>query len=93
MRIVVAIANIPSPRNPRVESACRSSKSTSLDVVCRRQRAGTSVAGTPQPLSATVIWSKPSLTSVTSTDPAPASNAFSTSSLTADATPMMTWSL
>ena len=79
-----AIDGSASPRNPR---NCTLNKSSdgSLDVACRSTASVRSSASMPLPLSSTAISVLPPALSVTSIRVAPASSAFSTSSLTADA--------
>ncbi len=73
-----------SPRKPRVSRRSRSSNSASLDVLWRRKAISTSSAPKPQPSSSTRTSSLPPALSSTAISPAPASMAFSTSSLTTE---------
>ena len=70
-----------SPRKPRVWTRKRSSASWSLLVAWAAKASGRSSAWTPQPSSATRISSTPPCSTSTSTRRAPASMAFSRSSL------------
>ncbi len=76
-----AMAASASPRNPSVRIRNRSSASCSLLVACGVKASGKSSGAIPLPLSATRIRSFPPRSTVTSTRVAPASIAFSRSSL------------
>ena len=79
-----------SPRKPSVEMASRSSESESLLVAKRWKASSTWLVGIPPPSSVTRMYSvPPDLISICILD-APASSAFSTSSLTAEAGLSMT---
>ena len=70
-----------SPRKPSVRMANRSS-SDSFEVACRSTASTRSSGAMPLPSSVTRISDRPPDAVTTSTSPAPASSAFSTSSLT-----------
>ena len=84
-RDTAAIDGSASPRNPKVESAHRSSAVASFDVAWRRSARRASSGGSPQPSSTTRTSRRPPPSISTSMRRAPASSAFSTSSLTIDA--------
>jgi len=73
-----------SPRKPKLVMLTRSSPS-SFEVACRASASASSSAGMPQPSSDTRISRLPPSAIATSIRRAPASSAFSTSSLTAEA--------
>ena len=77
-----AIAARASPRKPSVLTRNRSSAPASLLVACGRKARGRSSGPIPEPSSATRIRSRPPRSTVSSTREAPASIAFSSSSLT-----------
>ncbi len=84
-RETAAIEASPSPRNPSVAMDSRSADAVSLLVACRRTASASSSGEMPAPSSATSIASRPPRSISTMTRVAPASTAFSTSSLTMDA--------
>ena len=79
-----------SPRKPRDVTAARSSSERSLEVAWRSNASPSSSAAIPDPSSLTRMLAKPPWRTSTSTALAPASSAFSTSSLTTDAGRSMT---
>ena len=81
-RLTAEMAASASPRKPSVPIRARSSAQRSLLVAWRRNAVGSSSGAMPQPLSVTRIRRIPPLRSSTDTADAPASSAFSTSSLT-----------
>ena len=85
-----AIEASASPRNPMVFMAKRSSAHDIFDVACRSKHSRASVSDMPQPLSMTVMNVRPASFTMRSTCVAPASIAFSMSSLTTDAGRWMT---
>ena len=74
-----------SPRNPSVLISVKSSAWRILLVACGKNAVFKSSFSMPQPLSTTLISSRPAFTTVISTLVAPASMAFSTSSFTTEA--------
>ena len=74
-----------SPRNPKVETASRSSRSVILLVACRLKAKGKSASEIPHPSSRTLISLIPPCSTSTSTRCAPASRLFSQSSLSTEA--------
>ena len=70
-----------SPRKPSVPMAARSSARCSLLVAWRRKAVGSCSGAMPQPLSVTRRYVMPPFSSSTDTADAPASSAFSSSSL------------
>ena len=84
MRLTAPIEGSASPRNPKVAMRSRSS-SASFEVAWRSTASARSSAPMPRPSSLTAMRSRPPLSSATSTRAAPASIAFSTSSLTTEA--------
>jgi hypothetical protein len=80
-----AMEGSASPRNPSVRILARSAGSLILLVACRSSESRASSRPIPQPSSATRISVLPPLRRAISMRPAPASTAFSTSSLTTDA--------
>ncbi len=89
IRLTAPIEGSASPRKPRVRMSTRSS-STSFDVAWRSTARASSSRLMPQPSSATWIRLRPPSRTITSMRVAPASMAFSTSSLTAAAGRSMT---
>ena len=85
MRDTEAMAARASPRKPMVPMASKSSAVFSLEVAWRRKAVGASWGDIPQPLSVTRRKVMPPSRSSTVTLEAPASTAFSTSSLTTEA--------
>ena len=83
-RATAAIEGSASPRKPKVVICC-SCSSASLEVAWRSSASGRSSGGMPQPSSPTRISPLPPASSATSIRVAPASIAFSTSSLTTEA--------
>ena len=81
-RLTSAIEANASPRNPSVPTRNRSSAAVNLLVAWAATASGNSSAGMPQPLSTTRIISSPPWATATSIRVAPASTAFSISSLT-----------
>ena len=81
-RDTAEMAASASPRKPRVPMASRSRWVEILEVAWRRKAVGAWSAGMPQPSSATRIRDIPPWAISTVTAPAPASMAFSISSLT-----------
>ena len=79
-----------SPRNPRVDIASRSGTSVSLLVANRSKASTASSEAIPDPLSATLISSRPPATMPILISVLPASREFSTSSLTTEAGRSMT---
>jgi hypothetical protein len=84
-RATAAMAARASPRNPRVAMRKRSSGAEILLVAWRAKARATSAAGMPHPSSATRMRERPPPSVSTSIREAPASRAFSTSSLTTEA--------
>ncbi len=84
-RDTAAIDGSASPRNPKVPSRHRSSAAAILEVACRRRARRASDGGMPEPSSTTRMSRRPPPSISTSMRRAPASMAFSTSSLTTDA--------
>ena len=80
-----AIEGNASPRNPNVVTFNRSASVEIFDVACRSRLSRASSGDMPDPSSRTRIRSTPPPSTSTSMREAPASRAFSTSSLTADA--------
>src|SRR5882762_3548290 len=74
-----------SPRNPWVAMACRSDSARSFEVAWRSRARSASSGDMPSPLSRTRMSCLPPASISTVTVEAPASSAFSTSSLTTDA--------
>ena len=85
MRLTEAMAANASPRKPMVPMAARSSAQRSLEVAWRRKAVRASSGDMPQPLSVTRRKVMPPSRISTVTLDAPASTAFSRSSLTTDA--------
>ena len=83
-RATEAIEGSASPRKPSVVICC-SCSSASLEVAWRSSASGSSSGAMPQPSSLTWIRPLPPASSATSIRVAPASIAFSTSSLTTEA--------
>ena len=83
-RPTAPIEGSASPRKPSVAMRLRSS-SASLEVAWRSTASARSPASMPWPSSATAMAPRPACSSVTSMRRAPASRAFSTSSLTTEA--------
>ena len=81
-RLTAAMAARASPRKPRVPMAARSWAVRSLLVACRRKAVGSSSGAMPQPSSVIRIRAMPPERISTVTAAAPASMAFSMSSLT-----------
>lgn len=81
-RETAAMAASASPRKPRVAMAPRSLSERSLLVAWRKKAVGSSWGAMPQPLSVTRMRPMPPPRISTATAVAPASTAFSTSSLT-----------
>ncbi len=80
-----AIEGRASPRNPKVATFSKSASVEIFDVAWRSRLSRASSADMPDPSSRTRIRSMPPPSTSTSMREAPASRAFSTSSLTADA--------
>ena len=80
-RDTAAMAASASPRKPSVWMAARSEAVRSLLVAWRRKAVGSCSAAMPQPLSVTRRYVSPPFSSSTDTADAPASSAFSSSSL------------
>ena len=85
MRLTEAMAANASPRKPMVPMAARSSAQRSLEVAWRRKAVRASSEDMPQPLSVTRRKVMPPSRISTVTLDAPASTAFSSSSLTTEA--------
>ncbi len=85
MRETEAIEGRASPRKPKVWMFSRSVRSWILLVACRSSATFSSSGVMPQPSSEMAISPMPPRRTDTSTRVAPASSAFSTSSLTIDA--------
>ncbi len=79
---MLAIDGSASPRKPKVVSRSRSAAWAILLVACRSSDSSASSRPIPQPLSSTRISARPPSRNSTSIRVAPASSAFSTSSLT-----------
>jgi hypothetical protein len=79
------IAGSASPRNPKLATPTRSSASRILDVAWRDSASSASSRSMPQPSSLTRMLARPPSVTAISIAVAPASSAFSTSSLTTDA--------
>src|SRR4029453_9095772 len=93
-----AVASSASPRNPRVRMARRSSAARSLLVAWRRTLSTASSRDIPEPSSVTSMRRVPPPSMTTRTERAPASRAFSPSSLTTEAgrsttSPAAIWSM
>jgi len=84
-RVTAQMAGSASPRKPSVAMASRSASVSSFDVAWRRSARSTSSAVIPIPSSVTRMSWRPASFSSTVTARAPASIAFSTSSLTTEA--------
>ena len=84
-RVTAQMAGSASPRKPSVAMASRSASVSSFDVAWRRSARSTSSAVMPIPSSVTRMSWRPASFSSTVTARAPASIAFSTSSLTTEA--------
>ena len=84
-RVTAQMAGSASPRKPSVAMASRSASVSSLEVAWRRSARSTSSAVMPIPSSVTRMSWRPASFSSTVTARAPASIAFSTSSLTTEA--------
>ena len=84
-RETAAIDGMASPRNPYVEMRSMSSTSRILLVACGSRHIRALSRSMPQPLSATEMSLRPPAVTATSTRVAPASRAFSKSSLRTDA--------
>ena len=80
-----AIEGSASPRNPNVATLARSASDAILDVAWRSSESRASSADMPEPSSRTRMRPIPPPSDSTAIDEAPASSAFSTNSLTADA--------
>src|SRR6184192_1676578 len=81
-RATAAMLASASPRNPRVRIVRRSSSERILLVACRKNASGRSTGAIPSPSSTTSIRPCPAASILTWIRDAPASIAFSTSSLT-----------
>ena len=87
---IEAIEGKASPRNPDVLTVCKSSKIRIFDVACFLKAFSASMRSIPFPSSLTTIKEVPPSSILIQIFLAPASNEFSTSSLTTDAGLSMT---
>ncbi len=81
-RVTAAIEANASPLKPKVSMESRSRTDAILLVAWRRKAVLASFAGIPQPSSVTLMYDLPPFLISTTTEVAPASSAFSTSSFT-----------